>query len=85
MLDNNNSKDDEVVDPGNISPILQVDGSIEDNHTAHFSFTSNYAEEDIKYTLDEIFPDKNCSLESYGPCKPRSAEHFCTVKVKDVR
>ena len=85
VLDNNKSKDDEVIDPGSISPILQVDGSIEDDYTAYFSFTSNYAEEDIKYTLDEIFPDKNCSLESYEPCKPRSAEHFCTVKVKDAR
>ena len=85
MLDNNKSKDDEVIDPGIISPILQLDGSSDDDHTAYFSFTSNYAEEDIKYTLDEIFPDKNCSLESYEPIKPKSAEHFCTVKVKDAR
>ena len=44
-----------------------------------------YAEEDINYTLDEIFPDKNSSLEAYEPCKPRSAEHFCTVKMKDAK
>ena len=84
VLDDNKNKDEEVIDPGNISPILQVDGNMEDDQTVQFSFTSNYAEEDIKYTLDEIFPNKNCSLESYEPCKPRSAEHFCTVKVKDA-
>ena len=85
VFDRIEDKNDEVIDPGNISPILQVNGSMEDDYTAQFTFTSNYAEEDINYTLDEIFPDKNCSLEAYEPCKPRSAEHFCTVKMKDAK
>ena len=58
---------------------------MEEDNTAQFTFTSNYAEEDINYTLNEIFPDKNCSLEAYEPYKPRSAEHFCTVKMKDAK
>ena len=30
---------DEVIDPGNVSPILQVDGRMEEDNTAQFTFT----------------------------------------------
>ena len=49
---------------------------------AKYTFLSDYAEEDIKYTLDEIFPKKNAILSSMVQCWPRSAECLCTVEVK---
>ena len=40
---------------GSLSPILQLDGEVA-VEKAKYSFESMYAEEDIIYTLDEIFP-----------------------------
>ena len=82
-LANTKEKHDDNIETGNVSPIMQIDGSLEDDQTAEYTFTSEYAEEDVVYTLDEIFPDKNCSLESYVQFKPKSAKHCCTVTVKD--
>ena len=47
-----------------------------------YTFSSDYAEEDIKYTIDGIFPKKNSFLSSMMQCRPRSAECLCTVEVK---
>ena len=52
VLDNTKDKVDEVIDPDIISPILQIDGSLEADKTEQYTFTSSYAEEDIIYTLD---------------------------------
>ena len=86
VLENTENNADEITDTGNMSPILQVDGilDMEDDQSEQFSFLNNYAKEDIIYTLDEIFPEKNCSLESYEQCKPRSADHICTIILKDT-
>ena len=62
---------------------MQVDGNLNDDEIAEYTFTSNYAKEDIAYTLEEIFPEKNCCLDSYVQSKPRSADHLCTVSLKD--
>ena len=63
------------------SPILQVDGPI-DEEQVKYTFKSEYAEEDLIYTIEEIFPEKNANLESMVQCRPRSAECVCTVVVK---
>ena len=43
-----------------------------------------YAEEDILYTLEELFPSTEviCSLESRVRIEPLSAHHLCNLKVK---
>ena len=63
------------------SPILQVDGPIEEENMK-YTFKNEYAEEDLIYTIEEIFPEKNANLESMVQCRPRSAECVCTVVVK---
>ena len=42
------------------SPILRVDGPI-DEENVKYTFKSDYAEEDLIYTLEEIFPEKNAN------------------------
>jgi hypothetical protein len=63
------------------SPMVQLDGPMEEGKVK-YTFLSDYAEEDIKYTLEEIFPKKNALLSSIVQCRPRSAECLCTVEVK---
>ena len=65
--------------------ILQVDGldCPVDKENAKFTFVSNYGKEDIEYTLEEIFPEKNCTLSSYVRYKPKSADHLCNVSVNE--
>ena len=63
------------------SPMVQLDGPMEEGKVK-YTFLSDYAEEDIKYTLEEIFPKKNALLISMVQCRPRSAECLCTVEVK---
>ena len=45
-----------------------------------------YAEEDIIYTLDEIFPrtDVKCTLESRVHMEPLNAKHFCILEVNAI-
>ena len=66
------------------SPILQVDGEAVEKGQAKYSFVSMYAEEDILYTIDEIFPRTEviCTLESRVRVELLSAHHFCVLKVK---
>ena len=67
------------------SPILQVDGEMEEE-TTEYSFESSYHEEDILYTLREIFPpsEVKLTLESRVRMKPLDACHICTVMVKPI-
>ena len=44
------------VKTGILSPILQVDGEAVVEDLAKYSFLSIYAEEDILYSLDDIYP-----------------------------
>ena len=64
------------------SPILQVDGGQAVDETSKYTFGSDYHDDDIKYTLEEIFPDKHVNLESLKQCKPRSADYLFSVDVK---
>ena len=66
------------------SPILQVDGEAVEKGQAKYSFVSMYAEEDILYTIDEIFPRTEviCTLESRVRVELLSAHHLCVLKVK---
>ena len=61
--------------------MVQLDGAMEEGKV-NYTFLSDYSEEDIKYTLDEIFQKKNAFLNSMVQCRPRSAECLCTVEVK---
>ena len=74
------------VGTGPLSPILQVDGEAVEEDQAKYSFESMYAEEDILYTLDEIFPKSEviCTLESRVRLEPLSAQHLCIVKVRAI-
>jgi hypothetical protein len=51
------NKEEDRVEEVVSSPIPQVDGPIDKEQLMKFEFVSNYAEEDIEYSLEEIFPD----------------------------
>ena len=69
-----------------LSPILQVDGAAE-QEKAKYSFVSMYAEEDIMYTIEEIFPrtEVKCTLESRERVAPLSADHLCILEIEALR
>jgi hypothetical protein len=50
---------------------MQVDGPVDEENT----FISEYAEEDILFTLDEIFPERNSVLDSLVQSGPQSADY----------
>ena len=79
------AKEDQV-GTGILNPIPQVDGEAVEEDQVMYSFISMYAEEDILYTLEEIFPQREviCSLESRVRVEPLSAEHLCTIAVKVI-
>ena len=62
--------------------ITQLDGVDEISENI-YTFVSSYAEEDVKYTLEEILAnDVECELISRVKTEDkRSAEHLCTVRV----
>ena len=67
------------------SRIPQLDGEYETlEECISYTFVSEYAVEDIKYTLEEIFPaDVKTELVSrVRTLEPRSADHLCTIKIK---
>ena len=65
------------------SPILQVDGVLDTkDFTVTYQFTSSYGEEDILYSLEELFPVKSTVLLSRVRVTPLRAEHLCTVTWK---
>ena len=70
---------------GTLSPILQLDGEAVIDK-AKYTFESMYAEEDIAYTLDEIFPraEVKCTLVSRVRVEPLSAQHFCILEVNAI-
>ena len=65
-----------------LSPIPQVDGAIDKEDLLKYEFVSNYAEDDIQFTLEEIFPERSIHLVSLKQCKPRSADFLHSVTVK---
>jgi hypothetical protein len=85
------SKDGQVMSvewTGLLSPILQfeLDGEVVEEDHFKYSFVSMYADEDILYTLDEIYPRAEVifPLDSRVQVEPLSAYHFCILKVKAV-
>ena len=72
-----------------LSPIIQVDGEAVDSEEdqVKYSFVSMYAEEDIIYTIEEIFPRTEViwTLESRVRVEPLSAHHVCVLKVKALK
>ena len=64
-----------------VKSILQVYGPIDEENVKD-TLKSEYAEEDLIYTLEDIFPEKNTNLEAMVQCRPRSPECLCTVVVK---
>ena len=68
------------------SPILQLDGNCVDEvgeEEIKYTFKSEYAEEDILDSLEEIFPDNEVKLESRVAISPPSTDGWmCTVSVK---
>ena len=66
------------------TPIPQLDG-MDDYDKVGFNFKSDYAEEDVIDTLDEIFPDKNVVtsivLVSRVRIEDRSSTHDCKVEL----
>ena len=72
---------DEPVDKNALSPILQVDG-VGDKEKVSYTFHSEYGEEDILDSLDQMFPDCSSNLMSRIRTAPLSADHKCTVEVQ---
>ena len=64
------------------SPILQVDGGQSVDETSKYTFVSDYHEDDILYTLEEIFLENSVQLEPLKQCQPRSADYLYSVAVK---
>ena len=74
------------------SPIPQVDGqedslAVQGEVKVTYTFVSDYGEEDIIYSLSEIFPEtekREPTLASRVQVRPRSAHHMCTVTVNQT-
>ena len=74
---------EEVRPPVGTEPIPQVDGGFDTkDSTVTYNFTSKYGEEDILYSLEELFPEKSAVLLSRVRVTPLRAEHLCTVALK---
>ena len=56
VLQLGNVVEDRPVEAGLQSPILQVDGEGENSDEVYFTFKSEYGEEDVIYSLGEMFP-----------------------------
>ena len=69
------------------SPILQVDGEGENSDEVYFTFKSEYGEEDVIYSLGEMFPpDVVTSTTLVSRVRLgklwETADHQCTVSLK---
>ena len=64
-------------------PIEQVDGADRLHDSLKFSFDSQYGEEDILYTLDEVFKDSGVKFKLLSRIREssRSANHLCIVEL----
>jgi hypothetical protein len=60
LVNNEGELGDRSVRPGPPSPIPQVDGEVKalQPDQVLYNFVSDYHKDDIKYTLDELFPAK---------------------------
>ena len=72
------------------SPIPQVDGigghREQLKEEDHYSFLSGYGEEDILFSLEEVFPpEKVAVMLSSVRVAPLSADHLCNVTLRPVQ
>ena len=68
-----------------IETVPQLDGHQESDQKVMFSFRSEYGEEDIEYSWSKVLPEKAVpTLVSRVRIGPRSADHLCTLEVKEV-
>jgi hypothetical protein len=73
----------ETVEIGPHSPILQVDGQDADKFKeVSFTFKSEYGEEDIRFSLGEIFPPFVAQLDSRVRLGRLAADHQCIVSLR---
>ena len=87
VLQLGNVVEDRPLDAGLHSPILQVDGEGENSDEVYFAFKSEYGEEDVIYSLGEMFPpDVVTSTTLVSRVRLgklwETADHQCKVKVK---
>jgi hypothetical protein len=77
------AKQDKPVDTGLPSPILQVDGLME-SESVKYSFESTYHEDDVTYTLEELFPatEIKLTLESRDKVAPRSNREIFVIQLE---
>ena len=66
------------------SPIPQVDGVEETVEVVTYQFKSDYAEENVLYSMEEIFETigKTKLVSMVSTMRPRSAECLCTVEIR---
>ena len=65
-----------------LSPIPQVDGVEETVEVVTYEFKSDYAEEDVVHSIEEIFETIGTGkLVSMVAVRPRSAECLCRVEI----
>ena len=72
------------VGTGPSSPIPQVDGEAEKVRDGDvvFTFDSEYGEEDVTYTLEQVFQNDQATLQSRTRVGPMTANHLCVVAIK---
>ena len=65
------------------SPIPQVDGTGQTSDLVQYKFVSDYHQDDIDYTLEELFPSGGATLVSCVAPRPKeSADQHCIVAVR---
>ena len=66
------------------STIPQLD-ELESKKKVRFTLKSEYGVKDIEYSLSKNFPEKAVpALVSRVRFEPRSADHLCTLEIKEV-
>ena len=72
-----------TVETGPHRPILQVDGQVNTlSDEVSYTFKSEYGEEDIRFSLEEIFPPFVAKCDSRVRLGRLSADHQCKVSLK---
>ena len=83
-FDKAKERQDESVGADLTSPIPQVDGAGKNwSDMVLYSFISDYHQDDILYTLEELFPIGSATLvSSVAPRPKETADQQCTVALK---
>ena len=86
QLDKKEKRQDRSDGADQISPIPQVDGEGKNvNDAVQYTFISDYHQDDILYTLEELFPPGTVSIVKWVAHRPKeSADQHCTVEIKKI-